>query len=538
MQLIRSIPQFSGMISDSFELRRRLRRLEALGDGHRDTAMRAEVHSKTTQSSIKYWQILPLICFFNLASASVVDHFESIKSNPSALYSFFKRMPKGGELHYHFDGSSPAETMLALADHGQYCLNPKTQTMNRFKDVCHGITATKLLNDKVRYEQTIQAWSMKHFKPGKESKLNHFFSVFGKEATLQADFNSQLLALIMERAAKQHELYLEIIAFHLNNDTEYAKLITPTQSMLDKKRILLANPGFQKSIQQTLQDSTHLLKQARHHLGCNKASHKPACSLTVKFQYFVHRGEPLDQVFAQALAGFATAAQSNNIVGVNIVGIENGDISLHDYQAHMQVFKFLHAAYPNVRISLHAGELAPGIVAPRDLQFHIYDAVFTGQAERIGHGVDILHERNRVALLKQMANKPVAVEINLTSNQELLAIAGDQHPIKAYLKHHIPIVLSTDDEGILRTNLTHQYVQAAIDHKLDYPTIKTINRNALTYSFLPGKSLWSDPDKNIFVSACQKLSSTPCREFIKLNEKARLQWALEQQLQAFERHYQ
>ena len=99
-------------------------------------------------------------------------------------------------------------------------------------------------------------------------------------------------------------------------------------------------------------------------------------------------------------------------------------------------------------------------------------------------------------------------------------------------------MLSTDDEGILRTNLTHQYVQAVIDHKLDYPTIKTINRNALTYSFLPGKSLWSDPDKHIFISACQQLLSAPCREFIKLNEKARLQWALEKQLQEFERNYE
>lgn len=483
---------------------------------------------------INYWLFIPLLCAVQLASASVIEHYESIKTDRAALYAFFEKMPKGGELHYHFDGSSPAETMLTMAGQGNYCLDPQKQTFKRFKHVCQGISSQQLLNNKARYEETIRAWSMKDFIPGRESRLDHFFSVFGKEATIQSDFNQQLLALIIERAAKQHELYLEIIAFHLQNDSKYAKLIQSTPKLMDKKRILLANPEFQQSIRQTREDSTNLLKKSRQRLQCHQASQKAACALTVKFQYYVHRGEPLDQVFAQALAGFETAAQSNEIVGVNLVGIENGPISLRDYKAHMQLFKFLHAAYPQVHIALHAGELAPGIVKPVDLESHIHDAVFTGQAERIGHGVDITHESHRAALLKTMRQKPVAVEINLISNRELLTVSGKQHPINFYLKHQIPLVLSTDDEGILRTDLTNQYVEAALVHQLDYPTIKTINRNALTYSFLPGKSLWMNPEKHIRVSACQKMDSLSCQQFIKSNKKANVQWELEQQLNAFE----
>ncbi len=468
----------------------------------------------------------------------IIDHFEAIKSDPKALYTFFKDMPKGGELHYHFDGSSPAETMLALADRGKYCLNPKTQAFKRFTTLCHGITASQLLKNRTRYNQTIRAWSMKNFTPGPESRLDHFFSVFAKERTIQSDFDKQLLAHIIERAANQHELYLEVIAFHLKNDSKYAQLIHSTTNMRDKKRILLSNPHFQNSIRQTIHDSDRLLKQARHILGCQKTMPRTAaCSLTVKFQYYVIREESLDQIFAQALAGFETAAQSNNVVGINLVGGENGVIALRDYKAQMQIFQFMHSAYPNVHIALHAGELAPDLVKPEQLLFHIHDAVFTGKAERIGHGVDITHENNRAALIKYMSEKPVAVEINLTSNRELLTIYGKQHPLCFYLKHHIPIVLSTDDEGILRTDLTHQYVDAVMTYKLDYPTIKAINRNALTYSFLPGDSLWSDAANQIYVPACRNIFGATCLKFIKKNMKAALQWELEKKLKEFENEY-
>ena len=483
---------------------------------------------------IKYWLFIQLAFISPITLANVIEHFNSIKSNPNALYAFFKKMPKGGELHYHFDGSSPAETMLSLAEQGKYCLDPDTQTFKRFKHACHGITANQLLKNKTRYEQTIRAWSMKNFTPGQESRLEHFFSVFAKEGTIQSDFDTQLLAHIINRAADQHELYLEIIALHLKQDEKYAKLIHSASTMVDKKRILLSNRQFQNSIRQSIRQGNRLLKQSRHILGCNAMSQKAACLLTVKFQYYVNREEPLDRVFAQALAGFATAAQSNDIVGINLVEGENGVISLRDYKAQMQIFQFLHTAYPNVHISLHAGELAPHIVQPEQLLFHIHDAVFTGQAERIGHGVDIVHESNRTALLNYMAKKPVAVEINLTSNRELLAIEGEQHPLRFYLEHHVPIVLSTDDEGILRTDLTQQYVDAAITHKLDYPTIKTINRNALTYSFLPGKSLWKDAEKQVPVAECQTLLGSSCLEFIKANLKAKLQWSLEKKLLVFE----
>jgi hypothetical protein len=40
------------------------------------------------------------------------------------------------------------------------------------------------------------------------------------------------------------------------------------------------------------------------------------------------------------------------------------------------------------------------------------------------------------------------VEINLTSNDQILGVHGAMHPFPAYRAAGVPTVLSTDDEGV------------------------------------------------------------------------------------------
>ena len=46
-----------------------------------------------------------------------------------------------------------------------------------------------------------------------------------------------------------------------------------------------------------------------------------------------------------------------------------------DYRLHMQMIDALHTLYPKVHITLHAGEIALGLVPPEGLKFHIRDAI-------------------------------------------------------------------------------------------------------------------------------------------------------------------
>ena len=49
--------------------------------------------------------------------------------------------------------------------------------------------------------------------------------------------------------------------------------------------------------------------------------------------------------------------------------------------------------------------------------------------QRIGHGVDAMQESDPEALLRMMAHENVLVEICLTSNDVILNVTGDHHPL-------------------------------------------------------------------------------------------------------------
>jgi adenosine deaminase len=266
----------------------------------------------------------------------------------------------------------------------------------------------------------------------------------------------------------------------------------------------------------------------------------------VRYIYQILRGFSPQQVFAQTLLGFETIqasmeAHDDTWVGINFVQPEDGFISMRDYTLHMKMLDYLHSVYPQVKISLHAGELAPGLVPPEGLRFHIRQAVDLGHAERIGHGVDVMYEDNAQDLLRELADKHVMVEVNLSSNEGILGIKGAEHPFPLYRSAHVPVALSTDDEGVSRIEITHEYVRAALDYKLIYQDVKQLARTGMEHNFLPGQSLWASPD--VFtkaVSACNgdKLGTDKpaagCKAFLDGSEKAAAQWEQERRFQVFE----
>jgi adenosine deaminase len=221
---------------------------------------------------------------------------------------------------------------------------------------------------------------------------------------------------------------------------------------------------------------------------------------------------------------------------VNFVQPEDGVTSMKDYHLQMKMVDYAKRVYPAVHVTLHAGELAPGLVPPEGLTFHIREAVELGHAERIGHGVDIMYENDPAGLMKEMREKHVLVEINLTSNDGILGIKGDQHPFPLYRKAGVPVALSTDDEGVSRGQLTNEYQRAVLSYGLTYGELKEMVRNSLEYSFAPGGSYWTKGAYTAPVSACAGgKQGSLCVDFLRNNEKARLEADLEDRFAEFER---
>ena len=479
-----------------------------------------------------------------VSHADINQHLQQIKHDPNALYAFFKQMPKGGELHYHLLGGAYPEMMLSLAVDKHFCFDKQSWQANASQNgACQSaMAAHELINHSDWYQQALRAWSMKDFNWAcGESGHDHFFNSFLKFYAVAAPYYPELLVDIIQRAANQHEHYLEIlISFDpmILDQLAPSKISLTEKTFADRQAQLLADPKFLSVLSDTVNRINSDWDTTRQLLQCHDNPSTPACQITVKFQYYTLREQPLEKVFDQALLAFLVAQKTPQVVGVNLVQPEDGLISLRDYTEQMKIFGFLHAQYPTVAIALHAGELALGEVPPEALRFHIQQAISIGHSKRIGHGVDIAYENDPQSTLAIMKEKDIAVEVNLISNALILDIQGARHPLAYYLRHQVPVVLSTDDEGILRTDLTSQYVEAVLHHDLDYSTIKQINRNALSYAFLPGKSLWikANEFEPVPVPACVDLSSQSCLEFVKQNEKAKLQRQLEIELRAFEKN--
>jgi adenosine deaminase len=86
--------------------------------------------------------------------------------------------------------------------------------------------------------------------------------------------------------------------------------------------------------------------------------------------------------------------------------------------------------------------------------------------------------------MSEMASAGLLVEIMLTSNAQILGVQGQSHPLLEYLRAGVPVALASDDEGVLRTDLTHEYMRAAQEFGLTYLELKTMARNSVSYSFL------------------------------------------------------
>jgi adenosine deaminase len=141
-----------------------------------------------------------------------------------------------------------------------------------------------------------------------------------------------------------------------------------------------------------------------------------------------------------------------------------------------------------------------------------------------------------------MAERHVMVEVNLTSNDVILNVKGADHPFMLYRKAGVPVALSTDDEGVSRIDLTHEYVRATDTYPLSYRDLKLMVRTSIEHSFLPGASLWErvTPEKlETAVAACrgQLSDESPhgaCAALVHGSEKARQEWELERRFHAFE----
>lgn len=468
--------------------------------------------------------------------------FDAVKSDPNFLRIFLRDMPKGGDLHNHLSGTPYAEEFLEWAGTRDFCVDPEALTIA--PPPCDDASSVPVRELMTRadglYDRMIDTMSARPLVTGKPSPLNghqQFFGSFGKFFPISSLEQRNSLASARRIASDDNVLYQELMynpasigAFAMSGSSgdwsgDFAAELAALRPAL---------PGLVKRAQANISSSE---AEALDTLGCADAPDNKGCEIHVRYNCFGLRLIPEPALFRQLAQCFALIEADPRFFGVSLVQPEDHPIAIKQYDRHMDMIAFFKSEFPSAQITLHAGELTLGLVPPSALRDHIAKAVHVAGSERIGHGVDIAYEDNSRETLAHMAEHGIAVEINLSSNAVILGLEGKDHPFNLYRAAGVPTVLSTDDLGVLRSDMTQQYLIAARDHGLDYLDLKTLSRNSLHFAFLPGSSLWNSASYDAYADDCTVPEATPCKAFLESNEKAAMEFELEKRFAAFEEDF-
>ncbi len=474
-------------------------------------------------------------------AAATAAWLEAHREEPAALRAFLQRMPKGGDIHSHLSGAVYAESYLAWAQEDGFCLDAASRDLA--PPPCDPGAGKPLLADAVAggaaYSSLIDHMSIRNLESSGRPGRDQFFSTFGAFRAITASRRPDMVAEVASRAAAQNVTYLELMLTLQRGAARELGAAAGLDGGFEAARGRLFDRGLAEVVAAGRREVRQLVEDVRAILGCGTPAADPGCAVTVRFQQSALRFWPPELVFGQLAFAFELARAEPLVVGVNLVAPEDDRVALDDYRLHMEMVGYLSSRLPEVDVSLHAGELALGLVPPRYLRSHVREAVEIAGARRIGHGAALGYERDPAGLMARMRERGVLVEICLTSNEVILGVAGDAHPFVDYWRAGVPLALATDDEGVSRIDLTHEFQRAASTYGLGYRDLKRLARNSLSYSFLPGDSLWRDPVAPAAVAACAgevpgAEASPECREFLDGSERAREQWRLEGEFRLFE----
>jgi adenosine deaminase len=391
-------------------------------------------------------------------------------------------MPKGGDLHNHLSGAIYAESYLRWAAEDQLCVSTAAMAIV----VCNGtpgqISAGDVLQNAALYNQLIDAMSMRNWNPALNGH-DHFFAAFDRFRPVSSR-TGEMLAEVASRAASEHVSYLELM---VTPDATPAAMgrTTGWDPDLGRLRERLLAAGLTGTVtaqaRQRLDAAETRLRQL---LRCGSADADGGCAVTIRYVAQVGRAGPKEAVFAQMLAWFELVGAEPRVVSLNLVQPEDDPTAVRDFTLHMTMLDYLHRQYPRVPITLHAGELAEGLVPPEALRSHVTQSIRMGHASRIGHATSIMNEDDPFALLRELAAKHVLVEVALSSNEQILGGKGKQHPLALLVQHRVPVAIVTDDMGVSRSTHTHEFAKAVEEHGLDYLTLKHLARNSIDYAFV------------------------------------------------------
>lgn len=161
-------------------------------------------------------------------------------------------------------------------------------------------------------------------------------------------------------------------------------------------------------------------------------------------------------------------AHRDKITALDLAGDEAG------FPGHLFLNHFNRGRDAGWHITVHAGEAA----GPES----IWQAIRDLGAERIGHGINAIHDP---VLMDFLALQRIGIESCLTSNLQTSSVASlAVHPLTTFLNHGILATINSDDPAVQGVDIIHEYTVAAPQAGLNPAHIRTAQENGLRVAFL------------------------------------------------------
>jgi adenosine deaminase CECR1 len=406
------------------------------------------------------------------ASARAAERwFEEVKATaaPAQLYRFLYAMPKGGDLHNHLGGAVRSEWFwdAAIAQEKRgYVYYTRVRIENcapyGHKEFGPG-KALLLFKD-------IQASTFDKLDACGKSEFKRLGDLDASEKQAWLD------SMRLDKPYEGRDEFFEAIWDRINDLLKNPYLICDV--LLRNIRAFGQEGVVYLETQQGVEGAVRpdgsaysvddVASLYREFLASPQAK---ATGVEVRFQNALLRFRPDAEQRLRELYAI-TDRYRDLYVGVNMVGREDNG---KGYPLRfLPVLRELRRKYPDINLSIHAGEVD-------EPNHHVRDSLLLG-ARRIGHGVNLITDPETMLLMR---NGPYLVEINLISNL-LLEYVSDysQHPFPEYLRTGIPVALSTDDRGMWDSNMSDEFFVAVKEFNLSWEEIVKVERNSLQYSFL------------------------------------------------------
>jgi adenosine deaminase CECR1 len=413
--------------------------------------------------------------------------FEEFKATatPAQLYRFLYALPKGGDLHNHLGGAVRSEWFwdAAMAAEQQGYVYYTRVRIENCAPYGHnefgGSKALLLFKD-------IQASQYETLDACGKSEFKRLQDLDAREK--QAWLDSMRLDQSYEGRNEFFEAIWERINDLLRNPYLMCDVLLRNMEAFGREGVVYLET--QQGLQGALKPdgSPYAVDDvAAIYRSCLASPRAKATGVEVRFQNALLRYLPDAEQRLRELYAI-TARYRDLYVGINMVGREDNG---KGYPLRfLPVLRELRRKYPDIKLSIHAGEVD-------EPDYHVRDTLLLG-AQRIGHGVNLITDPETMVLMR---NGPYMVEINLISNL-LLEYVSDysQHPFPEYLRVGIPVALSTDDRGMWDSNMSDEFYVAVKEFNLSWEEIVKLGRNSLYYAFVdePTKQrLLADYDKRV-----------------------------------------